>query len=134
VRFGVVAFCFAHRAFCARLILLRSAAGMVRDAPFELTLPKAARAASMRWTWFCARSRSFFNSGPLLTCVSLRPPLNDSKTARHTTVSNLALGTALHVYTYGWRIRKLHGAVVLTRHQRARAVNHRARDSILLRR
>ena len=60
VRFGVVAFCFAHRAFCARLILRRAAADM-RDAPFELTLPKAVRAASMRSTWFCARSRSFFN-------------------------------------------------------------------------
>ena len=61
VRFGLAVLCFAQRAFCARLILRRAAADMVRDAPFELTLPSAASAASMRWTCFCARSRSFFN-------------------------------------------------------------------------
>jgi len=47
VRFGF-ALCFAHRAFCARLILLRPASEMVRDAPFELALPNAASAASIR--------------------------------------------------------------------------------------
>jgi hypothetical protein len=61
IPFGWAAFCFAHRAFCARLILLRAEADIVRDAPLELTLPKAVRAASMRWTSLCARSRSFFN-------------------------------------------------------------------------
>jgi hypothetical protein len=60
VRFGF-ALCFAQRAFCARLILRRPAADIVRDAPFELTLPRAASAASMRWSCFCTCSRSFFN-------------------------------------------------------------------------
>ena len=62
VRLGLTVL-FAHRAFCAKLILLRAAGDKVcwRDEPFELTLPKAASAASMRWTCFCARSRSFLN-------------------------------------------------------------------------
>jgi hypothetical protein len=47
VRFGCAVLRLAHRAFCARLILRRPAADM-RDAPFELTLPSAASAASMR--------------------------------------------------------------------------------------
>jgi hypothetical protein len=38
-----------QRAFCARLILRRPAADIVRDVPLEL-LPSAARAASMRWS------------------------------------------------------------------------------------
>ena len=50
VRFGFAVLCFAHRAFCARLILRRADADIVRDAPFELMLPSAASAASMRWT------------------------------------------------------------------------------------
>ena len=63
VRLGLAVLCLAHRAFCAKLILRRAAADMVwwRDAPLELTLPKAARAASIRCTSLCTRSRSFFN-------------------------------------------------------------------------
>jgi hypothetical protein len=59
--FGACPFAFAQRAFCARLILRRPAADIVRDAPFELTLPKAASAASMRWSCCCVCSRSVFN-------------------------------------------------------------------------
>jgi hypothetical protein len=33
----------------------------VPDEPFELILPSATIASSIRWTCFCARSRSFFN-------------------------------------------------------------------------
>jgi len=40
---------FAHRFFCARLILFRADADNVR-CPFELELPKAASAAVKRWT------------------------------------------------------------------------------------
>jgi hypothetical protein len=61
VRFGFGVLCFAHRAFCARLILRRAAADMVWPEPLELTLPNAPRAASIRWTSFCARSRSLLN-------------------------------------------------------------------------
>ena len=60
VRFGLAVLVFAHRFFCARLILRRPAADIVRDAPFEL-LPSAASASSMRWSCFCAYSRSFLN-------------------------------------------------------------------------
>ncbi len=49
VLFGL-ALCFAQRAFWATLILRRPAADMVCDAPFELTLPSAASAASRRWS------------------------------------------------------------------------------------
>ena len=59
--FGACPFVFAHRAFCARLILRLPAADIVRDAPLELTVPKAASAASIRWSCFCTCSRSFFN-------------------------------------------------------------------------
>ena len=58
------AFCFAQRAFCAKLILRRAAADMLcvpRFEPLMLRLPKAESAASMRWTSFCARSRSVLN-------------------------------------------------------------------------
>jgi hypothetical protein len=58
---GPLALCFAQRAFCAKLIFLRPAADMVRDVPLELTLPSAASASSIRWSCFCACSRSFFN-------------------------------------------------------------------------
>ena len=61
VCFGLAVRCFAQRAFCARLIFRFPAADIVRDAPFELPLPKAASASSMRWSCFCASSRSFFN-------------------------------------------------------------------------
>jgi len=61
ILFGLVAFCFAHRAFCARLILRRAAGDRVRDALFELTLPKASSAASIRSSCFYTCSRSFFN-------------------------------------------------------------------------
>ena len=63
VRLGL-AFCFAHRAFCAKLIFRRAETLMVclpRFEPLEPGLPKAASAASMRWTSFCARSRSVLN-------------------------------------------------------------------------
>ncbi len=50
---------FAHRFFCARLILLRADADNVRR-PFEFELPKAASAAVKRWTSCCALSSSFF--------------------------------------------------------------------------
>jgi hypothetical protein len=55
VRFGFGAwpFAFAQRAFCARLIFLRAAADIVRDAPLEL-LPSAASASSIRWSCLCA--------------------------------------------------------------------------------
>jgi hypothetical protein len=53
VRFGFAVLVFAHRAFCTTLILRRAAADVVRDAPFKLTLPRAASAASMRWSCCC---------------------------------------------------------------------------------
>jgi hypothetical protein len=59
VRFGLAVLVFAHRAFCAKLILRRLAADIVR-VPLEL-LPNAASALSIRWSccWTC--SHSFFN-------------------------------------------------------------------------
>jgi hypothetical protein len=78
VRFGLGAFpftfCFAHLAFCARLILLRPASDIVCEEPFELTLPSAAIASSIRWTCFCARSRSFFNCWTTVDMNSIGTP------------------------------------------------------------
>src|SRR5579864_6883148 len=79
VRFGL-ADLFAHRAFCAKLILLRAAADMAwRDEPFELRLPNAASAASIRWTSFCARSRSLFNCCTTPDMCVIGPPHNDNR-------------------------------------------------------
>jgi hypothetical protein len=77
VRFGAAVLCFAHRFFCARLILSRPAADIFR-VPFEL-LPSAASASSIRWTCFCASSRSFFNCWTTTDIFIIGPPVDDNR-------------------------------------------------------
>jgi hypothetical protein len=57
VRLGLAVLCFAHRAFCARLILRLPAADIVRGDPLELRPPSAASAASIRWSWLRAQDQ-----------------------------------------------------------------------------
>lgn len=97
VLFGFAVLCFAHRAFCARLILRRAAPDMVR-VPFELA-PKAASASSMRWSCCCKCWCSRFNCWITADmCLIGTPGGMIARAGRHATALNLALGADREVF------------------------------------